>query len=496
MENNMLQEMSVELLKMESKWKNLAKNKPKEHPLPNVEAAKERVRKARKKRRGGYALIIVTVLFYLLVNPPLKAFGEAQKAQGLPAPTLLYLLFWFVMLGLALCALNLCLEKIESKDLNAAEIYEKNKKLNEDTARQYAADLAKLETDHKELVEKINREAGTKLGDASPRYFFQIPFDPNKTYQECKRGIEYYSEAFMETDLVEAFGLTFTGTAPIIHKPENKRHVRFDGFYSLKNCTVQEILPLLEKGGYSVLFQDEAYLKEHPEEEVWMQCIWDTHTIPVENQGIFKFKDMVLADCLQKATSKWSELEQFMGSGIPEYEPYVKVEASSVKDVRSKYYHKFVDPKMYDDVVELMEGDFPFRLVNAKKTTILEKGYLVFRDSDNRILYAALTDHPVYRRRLDFNCSLFEWKKHPRFHGWLEGVGIVGDPEVPDKASTIEYMCNELCEYMPDFDPSADRPDGLTDDQFRLWMADWRLATIWKKQKLEKQAQKNNSGKQ
>lgn len=486
MENNALQEMSVELLELEERWRKLLQTK--EKSLPDVAAAKKRIAQAKVGRVLCIICAVIVLALFFVGRPRVAAYREAMMAEyGFSMmPTVVKLLLWLGIIVFAVCALYFFAHSIPDKsDVNVQETYAASKKFND----QLAEDRQSVQKEHKELVEKLNQMAGTRLGDENPRYFFQIPFDPDKTWESYKAGMEFYSEAFMKTDLVEPFGYTRIGTAPVIHKPKDRRYLHFDGFYSLKNCTVSEALSLLEKEKYTILFQDEKYLREHPDDEVWLQCIWDTESRPVENQGYFKFREMELSDFLPDMTEKWTELEQFMGSGIPEYEPYVHVEKSSVKDVRAEYFHQKINPGMYGDVVDIKEGSGPFRLVNAKKTHFMQKGYLMFHDGDSRILYAALTDHPVYISRIDFNCSIYEWNKWSRFHGWIAGGSVSDRRVMPDKASTIEYLCNELNEYMPDFDAAAERPEGLTDGQYRLWAMDWYRATVWKRRKLEKKAQ-------
>lgn len=486
MEMKRLQEMSVELLELEERWRNLLRTK--EKSLPDVEAAKKRVAKARAKWVPCIICIAATLALFFMGRPKLAAYEEAMRAEyGFSlTPTVLKLVLWIGILVFATVALYFFVQTSpDAVDTKARDTYEKNKKFND----KLAVDRQKVKEDHEALVEKLNQEAGTKLGVSSPRYFFQIPFEPDKNWESYKNGVEFYSASFEKGQWVDPFGCTGVGTVPIIHKPEGKRYLHFDGLYSTKRCTVSEVLPLLKKEKYTVLFQDEAYLREHPDDMVWLWGIWDTLSIPVEKQGYFKFKEMELSDFLPELTEKWTELEQFMGSGIPEYEPYVHVKKSSEKDTRGEYFHIKVNPSMYGDVADIKEGNGPFRLVNAKKTTIMEKGYLLYRNEDNRILYAALTDHPVYQSQINFNCSIYDWKRWSRFHGWIAGGGLSKKKEVPDKASTIEYICNNCYKDMPDFDALAECPEGLTDGQYRLWIINWYRASVWKRRALAKKAQ-------
>lgn len=486
MEMKRLQEMSVELLELEERWRKLTKTK--EKSLPDVAAAKKRMAKARWNWVPCISSVAVVLALFFIGRPKLAAYDEAMKAEyGFSmTPTVLKLVLWIGIIVLATVAFYFFARALPSAaDAEAGDTYDKNKKFND----KLAADRQKIEEEHKALVEKLNREAGTKLGEPSPRYFFQIPFEPDKNWESYKTGMEFYSASFERTELVEPFGSTGAGTVPIIHKPEGRQYLHFDGFYSAKSCTVSEVLPLLKKEKCTVLFQDEAYLREHPNDKVWLWGIWDTLSIPVENQGYFKFREMDPSDFLPDMTAQWTELEQFMGSGIPEYEPYVHVEKSSEKDVRAEFFRVKVDPSMYGDVVDIMDDSGPFRLVNAKKTSIMEKGYLLYHNQDNRILYAALIDHPVYLRQISFNCSIYEWKRWPRLHGWIAGGGMLNKRERPDKASTIEYLCNYCYKDMPDFDAAAECPEGLTTGQYRLWMTDWYRAAVWKKRALEKKAQ-------
>ena len=199
MENEKLQKLSLELLELEERWKQLMATKERE--LPDLKEAKKRIADAKKDRRTGFILAVVVVLLFVIVRPMLSKYKAAVLAESGSAlmPWVFIILLWVVMFGLAFFALGFVLMKADEKDLKASETYEANKQYNE----KLAADRAEAAKLHEKKVKELNDLAGTKLGDDEPEYFFQVPFDRNRTYQDLKDGIEFYTSIASKGSLAE-----------------------------------------------------------------------------------------------------------------------------------------------------------------------------------------------------------------------------------------------------------------------------------------------------
>lgn len=468
MDKEKLKKLSLELLKNEDQLKTVRNFK--KQPLPDVEAAKKRVEGVKRDKKIGLILIVIAVALFIVVRPMIKAYKAAMTAEyGFSlSPTVFSLLFWLVFLALLFFGVVYVLSSPQKEDLDAEEIYKKNKQINDDN-KVLEEGLQKY---HEQLVEELNKMAGTSLGDPSPRYFFQIPFEPDKTYESYRQGTEFYSQAF--NSLVT--GNTFIGGPALLHKRTPYRNVRFDGFYPSKKCKISEALAVLERGGYVPVYKEMEYLQEHQEEECYLCGIWDEQSMPVPDQKFFKMRELELEDCIHGLSASLTKAGQFLASGLSDYEPYIKAEGSTVVDTREQIAVKRTENYHYNDVVEIEKGSGPFRLENAKTTTILEKAYMIMDKEYKRILFIGLGNHRVPMGTIAFNCSYYEEEDWERYHGWVCGIGQYDGTVRPDKASTIQYICNYQYHRLKYFDPLMECPEGLTPGLYRFWISGWYSA--------------------
>lgn len=451
---NDVRNLCMKLLEAEERWRELAATEKKK--LPDLKTAHASTNKAKRGRIIMWvAAIAVVAVAFLVIKPALPVAGPDDSFDMTFFAGICKLGFWFLLL----CVLGIIFlfggiyGKTDEHDKKADWIYEQNKSFNE----KLDADLAAVKEEHAKILQEL-RAKGKK------GYFYDIPFDPAATHITLREGTEFYSSDQ---------GCSFIGGPPAIYKYHENMPVRLDGFHPAKTCKIREAMAVLPDGDYVKICPDRKWLQENQEKQCNLFGIWDMYEQPLNDGKIFKLGNLELDRAIRTAVGVMSDAAKFLSTGIDAYDPFIpqRIPRSRVKDDRNQT----LETEMQDYHYGILEEKDLEHIFYAYTFLWIEKGYLL--TCNGKLVCAALSRHSVSSLLMEFNVGKGQYERWEDYHGYLANVDTSGRLVQPDMASTVDYLTRHCKKFFPAFDPFMKKPDGMSDEVFRLFMAGWYRAS-------------------
>lgn len=460
---NELHNLCMKLLENETRWQKLVKGK--DLPLPDVSAAKKRVKKAKTASVIRWILILaVAAGAYFIIWPKITPAGSNADFDEIFFTKIVQGVFWAGLICIEAVLLFLDFAgrgKITKEDREAEQTYENNSRINEKRREE----IEEVQKEHEKLLAQIRKSSNTTMDGT---HFYDIPFDPITDYKTFKDGIEYYS--------LSKYGSTYIGGPLAVHVMHSeKSYVRVDSHFGAKKCKLKEALSVLPADKYQILYEDKLRMADNKDADCLLYAIWDRCTPTIKECVV---EEVDLLRIAKLVTEPLTDAAQFLCQGLPMYDPVLRsrIPKSEVADNRMAQFEK----QRRSFHTRFLTADDIFQVVRAQEMSLIEKGFVIMDARKEHMLYVALTDHSVIGNMVSYNLSAGEEKDG---HGYVTGA-LVTKAVRPDMASTIDYIGKYLWKYLPMPHPEElIKPEGLSEELFRLFVNSWYQGHLKRNQK-------------
>ncbi len=460
---NELHNLCMKLLDNETRWQKLVHEK--ELPLPDVPAAKKRLKKAKTASVMRWMVILaVAAVAYFIVWPKITPAGSDANFDEIFFTRIVRGAFWLGLICIegALLFLDFAGRgKITKEDREAEQTYENNNRANEKLRKE----IAGAKEEHEKLLAQIRKIPEAAMGGT---HFYDILFDPTKDYKAFKDGVEYYS--------LSKYGSTYISGPLAVHVMHSeKSYVRVDSHFGAKKCKLKEALAVLPVDKYQILYEDKQRMADNKDADCQLYAIWDRCTPTIKECVV---EEVELTRIAKLVTAPLTDAAQFLCQGLPMYDPVLRsrIPKSEVADNRMAQFER----QRRSFHTRFLTADDIFQVVRAQEMSLIEKGFVIMDARNEHLLYVALTDCPVTGNMISYNLGAGEEKDG---RGYITGV-LITKAARPDMASAIDYIGKYLWKYLPVPHPEKlIKPEGLSDELFRLFVNSWYQGHLKRNQK-------------